>query len=466
MFIKAVLKPLSVFAAIFGCLASISSIASAQDDPNAHYVLVQSGELASQTREIEVPVETGVFKLQFNLQHTGDAGWTIITPSGKPLDPDMPNLAISNSKEGAKGRRSILMWDPRPGKWKIRLSGSGKFTASVTAQGELHVCCIQFFGRNGVYPMDRFQPVRGARSHAQIYASGYNIGTIEFQLINEQGEIIAPVKFRQSDYSNPYNFTLLVETPGQPFRVLARGRDMNGKSFQRVIGWLVRPQSSNAQAEGAQAEGGIQTRQWAPPQEWNKDLVEGEYKVVRARIVSWTDEPLLSDKGNPIGIRLKYSISFPVEGSYSPFPSVYPERVSHGFTGALGMRVHKGSVEPAPDGLPPPTQWVFGGRGNFKADIVYNFTVDLIPNYAVFNEQKSAFCLQTKAYSQQAGQPGNRMGLRERFEREVMSEVKIRYRLTISGTDLDGRQPMLTENAYAPIVWHRGYLKEGAGECP
>ncbi|MGH9766857.1 MAG: hypothetical protein ACREAB_05415 [Blastocatellia bacterium] len=464
MFLKADPKSLLVFAVILVCSAFMPSGADAQGDPNAQYILVRSGELAARSREIEVPVEAGVLKLQFNLQSTGDVNWTIITPSDRPLPLDMPNLAISNTKEGTTENRSILMWDPRPGRWKIRLSGSGKFTTSVTTQGDLHICCIQFFGRNGVLSMDRFQPVRGTRQQAQIYTSGYAIETIEFRLINEQGELIAPVKFRQSDYSNPVNFTLLIDTPDQPFRVLARGRDLSGKSFQRVIGWLIRPQPSdpsNARTEGAQTEGGNQLQQWAMPQEWNQNIVEGEYKIVRAQILSWKDEPLLSEKGNPIGIRLKYSIRFPVDGSYSPFPSVHPERVSHGFTGALGMRAHKGSVEPGPDGAQRPNQWIFGGRGTFKAGVVYNFSVDLIPNYAFFNEQKGAFCLQTKAYIQ----PGSQPALRERFEREVMSETKIRYRLSISGADLDGRQPLLTENAYTPNAWYQSYRREGAGDC-
>ncbi len=454
------------FTVILVCLSFLSSGASAQTDPNTQYILVQSGELLGRDREIEVPVEVGVTKLQFNLQYTGDINWAIISPSDRPLPLDMPNLRITNVREN----RSILMWDPRPGRWKIRLSGSGKFTASVTTQGDLYICCIQFFGRNGLHSMDRFQPVRGARQYAQIYSSGYNIETIEFLLINEQGEAIAPVKFRQSDYSNPYNFTLLVDTPDQAFRVQVRGRDLSGKKFQRVIGWLVRPQTSDPSSartggertEGAQTEGGNQLQQWAPPQEWNQNLVEGEYRIIRARVLSWEDEPLLSGKGNPIGIRLKFSISFPVDGSYSPFPSVYPERVSHGFTGALGMRVHRGSVEPGPDGATKSNQWIFGGRGTFKAGVVYKFTVDMIPNYAVFNEQKGAFCLQAKAYGAQGGQPA----LRERYEREVTSEVKIRYRFAVSGTDLDGRQPSLTENAYTPNTWRQGYRREGAVECP
>ncbi len=453
MVLKAVLRSLFVFAVIFIGGLSTSPATSAQDDPNAQYILIQSGELSSGTREIEVPVEVGVLRLQFNLQFSGDLHWTIITPSDRPLPAGQPNIAITDAKD----RRSILMWDPRPGKWKIRLSGSGRFTASVAAQGELYVCCIQFFGRNGVYSLDKFQPLRGTRQQAQTYASGYNIDVIEFKLINEQGNVIAPLKFRQSDYSNPYNFTLLIDTPDQPFRVRARGRDFNGKDFQRVIGWLVKPQVADSPSAQTEAGGQQPAQQWAMPQEWNKNVVEGEYKIVRAQIVRWKDEMLLSEKGNPVGVRLKYSIRFPVEGSYSPFPSVYPERVGYGFTGALGMRVHKGSVEPLPDGLPQSNQWLFGGRGIFKGGVVYNFTVDLIPNYAVFNEQQKTFCLQTKSY--------NQPGIRERFEREVMSEAKIRYRFSVSGTDLDGRQPSLTESAYVPLVWYQGYVKEGAGEC-
>jgi hypothetical protein len=472
--LKAGLKPLLAFAAITVCSAFMSSIARAQDDPNAQYILIQSGELAAHVREIEVPVEVGVWKLQFNLQSTGDVNWTIITPSGRPLAQNMPNLAVTNTKEGAMDKRSILLWDPRPGKWKIRLSGAGEFTTSVTTQGELHVCCIQFFGRSGVFSMDRFQPVRGVRQHAQIHTSSYNIDTIEFRLIDEQGELIAPIKFRQSDYSIPYNFTLLLETPDRPFRVSARGLDTSGKSFQRVIGWLIKPQTSNPsiagagaganpRAEGASAEEDNQAQAWAP-QEWNQSVVEGEYKVIRAQIMSWSDDPLLSEKGNPIGIRLKYSIRFPVDGSYSPFPSLYPERASSGFTGALGMRLHKGSVEPEPDGAQKSSQWLFGGRGTFKAGVLYNFTVDLIPNYVFFNEQKGAFCLQTKAYIQPGG-AGVHPGLRERFEREVMSETKLRYRLSISGIDLDGWQPMLTERTYAPNAWYQSYRREGSVDC-
>jgi hypothetical protein len=444
-----------IFAFFLLLFPASSSPAMAQEDPNAQYILLQSGELASEQREIEAPVEVGVFRLQFTLQAGSEIAWTLITPSGKPLVLTDPNISTSNPGSEAGDRRAIAMWDPRPGQWRIRLSGKGRFALSATAQGELFICCIQVWGRNGVYGVDRLQPARGAKQQAQVYASGFNIDTIRFDLINEKGAAIAPLKFRQSDYSNPYNFTLLLETPDQPFRVVARGRDVSGKNFQRVFPQLIRPLPADGLIPRTESSPGIQP--FPLPQEWNKATVEGEFKIVRVQVTAWSDAPLLTDKGNPIGIRLKYSIRFPADGSYSPQPQVYPERISSGYTGALGMRVARGSVEPMPDGLQNPGQFFLGARANFKGGTVYHFTVDLVPSYAMFDEQKKAYCLMTKSYRQQ--------GIRERFDREVMSEQRIRYRLSFSGSDLDGRTPTLTENAYVPNAWFQGFVREGVVEC-
>ena len=429
------------------------TVARAQEDPNAQYVLLQAGELGGVAREIEAPVEVGVLRLQFTLQAGEGLAWTILSPSGRPLVLTDPNVSVA---EGSV-RRTISVWDPRPGMWRIRLAGAGRFALSTTVQGELYICCAQFWGRGGIYGMDRLQPVRGSRHQAQAYASGFNIETIEFDLVNDEGARIGPLRFRQGDFSNPYNFTLLLETPDRPFRIRARGRDLSGKPYQRLFPWLIHPQAPDAVPPASESAPGT-AQQWVLPQEWNKEAVEGEFRIVRAQILSWSDQVLTTEKGNPIGIRLKYAVRFPVSGSYSPQPQVYPERIGYGYTGALQMRVQRGAVEPAPEGLGNPTQLFFGSRATFRADTVYNFTVDLVPNYVVFNEQQKNFCMMAKSYTQQ--------GLRERFDREVQSEARYRYRIAFTGTDLDGRTPTLTENLYVPRMWHQGLLREGAGECP
>jgi hypothetical protein len=431
--------------------------ARAQEDANAQYIVLLSGKLSEgETRDIEVPVEVGVLRLFFNLRWGDNVKMEVVSPVGRSVSLNEANISVTD----AAGRRTISMWDPRPGLWKLRLTGTGDFTASASAQGEVYVCCVQFFARNLIHQLDKFQPVRGSWQQAQAYASGFNIEAIEFQLISEQGELIAPLKIRQSDFSNPYNFTLLMETPDRPFRIRARGRDTNGKPFQRVLYWLVRPIAAEAATQQPDTPGLPVTPpvQSQPALEGEKGATTGEYKIIRAQVLSWTDEPLLSEKGNPIGIRLKYSIRFPVDGQYSPFPQAFPERITSSYTGALSLRVHRTSVEPLPAGLQSAQQLFTGARPTFKGGVTYNFTVEMVPGYANYNEPKKSFCLMTKSYNQQ--------GVRERFDREVMSETKVRYRLSVSGTDLEGRTPALTENSYAPAMWHQGFLKDGVTECP
>ncbi len=451
---------LMLFAAISLLLCSESwmnssraaGVATIQEDPNQQYITLLTGKLAGEVRDIEAPVEVGVLRVFFSVRSTEDFGLELISPTGRAVPLTEPNILVTE----AEGRKTIAMWDPRPGLWKMRLKGSGNFTAAAWVQGDLYICCMQFFARNLIHQLDKFQPVRGSRQQAQFYASGFNIEAMEFHAITEQGELITPLKIRQSDFSNPYNFTLLLETPDLPFRIQARGHDSSGKSFQRVFYWLIRPAAAEPANSQPDAPGAAIASQ--PIQDWDKNAVAGEYKIVRAQITSWSDEPLLSEKGNPIGLKIKYSIRFPVEGQYSPYPQAYPERITNLYTGALSLKLYRSQVEPLPAGLQTPQQMFFGGRPTFKVGVTYNFTVELIPGYANYNEQKKSFCLATRSYSQQ--------GIRERFEREVTSDGKLRFRLSFSGTDLEGRTPVLTENAYAPGDWHRSFTRDGVTECP
>lgn len=454
MSLKALLKlMLAALPALLLALSAASS-ALAQDDPNAQHITILSGKLSGETRDIEAPVEVGVLRLFFNLRSSGDVKMEVVSPIGRAIALNEANISVADGD----GRRVVSMWDPRPGLWKMRLSGTGEFTVSAAAQGEVYVCCVQFFSRNLIHQLDKFQPVRGSRHYSQVYASGFNIEAIEFQLISEQGEVIAPLKVRQSDYSNPYNFTLMMQTPDRPFRIRARGRDTNGKQFQRTLYWVVRPIESEPATAQPDAPGVVVAPQPQAPPDWDKNTPAGEYRIVRAQVTEWSDEPLLSEKGNQIGIRLKYAIRFPVDGQYSPFPQAFPERITSAYTGALSLRVLRSNVEPMPEGLQSAQQIFAGARPTFKGGVTYRFTVEMVPGYANFNEAKKSFCLMTKSY--------NQPGVRERFDREVTSEAKVRYRLSFSGTDLEGRNPVLTENTYSPGAWHQSFIKDGVAECP
>jgi hypothetical protein len=315
----------------------------------------------------------------------------------------------------------------------------------------LYVCCITLLGATGTAPQAHPLPpsvsVKSRQVLMQASIAGFEVRSVEFQAIDENNEVVAPIKLRQNDFSNPYLLVLLVDSGGKAFRVMARGTDQTGYAFQRIFPTLFQPNiedfASNPPRDHQMAE-------------LAQDVEFGPYQVVRTPVEDLIDEPLLSASGSPIGIRLKFSLRFPRNGFYTPLPQVYPDRISVGYTGALSLRVHRVEIAPVPEGAEIPASARYFSRASYKANQTYRFTIDMIPNYAQYNDQKKSFCIMSKAFS---------YGSRDRFLSEVTNETRVRFRISIMGTDIDGRQPGSTEQSYIPNSWYASFLKDGAIDC-
>lgn len=416
------------------------------EDPNAQYILVASGSLSGEEREYEVPVEAKTFRLQFWARLGGDVSFEVVGPLGKPQGLTEPNIASTITRD----RQTITVFDPKPGKWRVRLRGTGTFSTAVSTQSELYVCCISLLGATGPaqsHPLPAAVPVRIRPLLMQASIAGFEVLSVEFQVIDENNKFVSPIKLRQNDFSNPYLLVMLVEPGGKPFRVMAKGVDQTGFAFQRIFPTLFQPAADDIVSN--------------PPREQQlNDLVQnaesGPYQVVRTPVKDLVDEPLLSERGLPIGIRIKFSMQFPRDGYYTPLPQVYPERISAGYTGALSLRVHRVEIAPVPEGSEAMLAVRYFARASYKANQLYRFTVDLVPNYAQYIEQKRSFCIMSKAFS---------YGSRERFLSEVTNDARVRFRVAIMGTDIDGRQPGTTEQSYIPNIWYTSFVKDGATEC-
>jgi hypothetical protein len=378
------------------------------------------------------------------VRYAGEIALRLAGPTGKEMRLSDPNISVSRMSD----RQVITIFDPMPGHWKLSLNGTGPFGAAATTQSEMYVCCLMLTGGGASFshPLPATLPVRRQHQAAQVSLAGHEIKTIDFHLIDEGGRPLGPVKFRQNDYSNLYLISLLIATPDRPFRVLARGRDQTGYDFQRIFVTLFQPT--------------IESLPEKTPDPALADLAqsatEGPLPVVRAEVADLDDGPLLSEKGSPIGLRLRYSIRFPRDGVYSPLPQMYPERIVAGYTGALSLKVIKASVDPLPEGLTTAVPLHFLGRATYRAGQIYRFTVDLVPNYALFNESQRSFCLAVKTFGHNS---------RERFVQEVTSEQRIRFRISILGTSLGLQQPAMTTQTYVPNVWYAGFRRDGATEC-
>jgi hypothetical protein len=417
--------------------------ARAQEDPNGQYLAIFAQSLNDETRDLPVTVEATTLRLFFTVQSESGITWQLLAPTGRVFNLKAGNVQITDSPN----KRIVAIWDPRPGEWRVQLKGKGGFTLTAMTQSELYSCCLNLAGRQT--PQDRVPLVSGSRQQATVYVSGNSVETVNFHLVNERGEVLAPVQVRQNDYSNPYNFNLYFTMPNEPCRVRVTGRSQHGLPYQRVYAPMLQPSASAPATESAPT---------VVQMDGPNPLVTGEHKIVRAEVVKYSDEPLLSAQGHPIGVRFKYTMVFPRAGTYMPQPNLYPERINNAtFTGALSLRFVRSRVTPLPDNADPTGQVLFNGRASYQRGIPYEFTVDLLPNFAIYREAQKDYCLMTRQYSGP--------GMKEKFDREIGSDERVRYRITLNGTDLDGRQLTLTANGYTPRLWYQNLLKEGVGEC-
>lgn len=425
-----------------------------EEDPNAQHLAIVQGELSGKAREIVVMVEAGALRLESILEAGPGVRMSIINPADRPLVLDEPNVAVTATDQ----RRSILVWDPRPGVWRIRLEGQGRYRFRAISQGELFVCCGQILTLNQIFALERSRFVAGSAHQVQIFASGYSIDSIDIKLVDQDGEVIGPVRFRQNDPSNLSSYVLLLEVPTQPFRIMVEGRDLSDRPFRRILPPLITPlRDSDQRREAEPLLTDIPQPNPRAIEELRQTATAGLRQVTRTSILSWSDEPYLSARGNPIGIRVRFRATFPADANYTPFPTLYPDRIGQGYTGALNLQIHQATVSPQPIEMSQPA-WSHITRGRFQAGIEYQFVIDLVPSYAFAQGGEKGFCLNYRPYS-------NQPGLLERFEREISSRQRARFRFNVSGSNFEGRMVAVTEKTYLPVDWLNGLKREGAALC-
>lgn len=438
---------LLILALSMGQFRGAAQTPGTDEDPNAQHLAIVEGELRGGVREVVVMVEAGALRLESILEAERGVRMSIVNPADRPLILDEPNVAVT----GTAQRRSILIWDPRPGVWRVRLEGQGRYRFRAISQGELFVCCGQILTLNQIFALERSRLIAGTSQQVQIFASGYSIDSIDINMIDQDGEVIAPVRFRQNDPSNLSSYVLLLEVPARPFRILVEGRDLSDHPFRRILPPLITP----LREPGAEMTD-IPPTNLRAIEELRQTATPGLRQITRTQVISWSDEPYLSPGGDQIGIRVRFRASFPADASYTPFPTLYPDRIGQGYTGALNLQIHQASVSPQPMEMSQPT-WTHSTRARFRAGVEYQFVIDLVPAYALSQGGAKGFCLNYRTY--------NQPGLLERFEREISGRQRTRFRFNVSGSNFEGRTIAVTEKSYAPVDWLNGLKRSGAQPC-
>jgi hypothetical protein len=148
---------------------------------------------------------------------------------------------------------------------------------------------------------------------------------------------------------------------------------------------------------------------------------------------------MVSDKGKPIGILLRYSMRFPSDDYFWQSPSVTPETDVSVGVWANGRVLHQ-EIE-------PPMAVGNSGERRYEKEKTYNFTTEFVPNFLILNPERTKLCILQPPTEYKAA-----------FENLITSGARVRYKITINGTKYEG----VTENSFEPRVYYESAKSEGA----
>ena len=168
------------------------------------------------------------------------------------------------------------------------------------------------------------------------------------------------------------------------------------------------------------------------------EVGRSERLAAATQVLDVKDEPLLSRNGNPIGIRLTYSIRFPNNGYFWQSPAATPE-TSLWVGGWAGGRLVRQEVQ-------PPMERGKTGVPQYSQKTTYKFDTEFIPNFLMWNTDQTKLCLLTPPPEYQVA-----------FENLLRGGPR-HYKVSISGTKFE----TLTTGQYDPQAFLDSAKKEGA----
>ena len=219
---------------------------------NVATVFWATGTLDGNPQTIAIPVDSVTKRITFALSgDTKGSKFKLTQPSGGAITEGSADIEITELNCG----RILTVSSPEPGEWRAEITGTGRFWMEVQAQSDIYFVGAEFVergGRPGHEGLFRIQgqPVAGSSATLQVSASARATKSTEFYLVNEQGEAIQKLQMQavNSDPEVP-EFVGSVDLPSVSFRVAMKGRDSNGKQYQRFFSNLFHAESVEVSAK-------------------------------------------------------------------------------------------------------------------------------------------------------------------------------------------------------------------------
>src|SRR5258707_9220202 len=169
------------------------AITRAHSGANHETILRVSGTLGAGSREFTAPVDSGVQSLQFTVFAECVKSITVTAPSGAQAE----GTRLSSG-------RIVILDAPEHGEWRVKLAGTGYFTAVAQAKGGV------------VFPPLRLErPKPGLEQSLVAYLAG-PVGTAEFRILARNGATLQVIPMTQVDDTE---FRGMFTPPAEPFHI-------------------------------------------------------------------------------------------------------------------------------------------------------------------------------------------------------------------------------------------------------
>ena len=175
-------------------------------------ILRAVGNLAG-TRDLEFPVDSSVKSILVLVSLQCRNEIRVTRPSGSELT--AMNSAQSVDLQAGKNLR---VDNPEPGVWRVRLTGTGLYVASVQAKADVALAGVSV-------------SIDGEGRNVQGRISG-EVSNVRMQLVDAAGSRISDVETMETDGEGAWRASAAPR--GERFRVLVTGIDGSGRPFQRV----------------------------------------------------------------------------------------------------------------------------------------------------------------------------------------------------------------------------------------
>jgi len=305
------------------------------------------------------------------------------------------------------------------------------------------------------------QPTAGAQYLVKAELFGQEVAaTAKFELVDEVDRVIQLLHMSKSDNSLDHGaYAGFVKVPSQPFRVAVSGRDLDGKLYRRVYADLFRPTNRPTApprlppklppAEATKIAAALKAIEQQAIANMEKEASkhpDGVIVMPRVEVSNVTYEPLLSEKDNRLGMRLRYDLGFSVDGDYAHSLQVFPFYEDNDVRGLVNMEVINEKIDPKPEPPSYATPQIhvdlntlvrYGSEAWFKDAVVYHFSVDLIPSFVGQNASRTKFCVDQDQFK-------NSVESQRKWEAMKASPAPVKYRVFINKMDWGGETELFT----------------------